>query len=121
MRRTDQTGAADVSTVETGYKHIVLRDGRVPEIAGTTLKVIEIVTAHQAYGWSPEEYAFQHPYLTMGQIHSALAYYWDHEAEIDEQIERDLAFVDELRKRTPEPPIVKRLRAMRAQQTQLKR
>jgi uncharacterized protein (DUF433 family) len=102
-----------VTTVETRYEHIVLRDGKVPEIAGTTMKVIELVTAQQAYGWSPDELAFQHPYLTMGQIHSALAYYWDHQAELDEDIARRLARVDELRAQTPEPPIVARLRAIK--------
>ena len=47
-------------------------------------------------GWSPEELAFQHPYLTLGQIHSALAYYWDHQEELDHDIERRLRFVDQV-------------------------
>jgi uncharacterized protein (DUF433 family) len=59
-------GAVRTGTVETRYEHIVLRDGRVPEIAGTTMKVVELVTEQQAYGSSPEQLAFQHPYLTMG-------------------------------------------------------
>jgi uncharacterized protein (DUF433 family) len=42
------------------------------------MKVIELVREQDAYGWSPEELHFQHPYLSLGQIHSALAYYWDH-------------------------------------------
>src|SRR4051812_28208299 len=73
-----QSGAERMAMVETRYEHIFLQDGKVPTIAGTTMKVIELVTAQQAYGWSPDELAFQHPYLTLGQIHSALAYYWDH-------------------------------------------
>src|SRR5216684_2672113 len=92
-----QRGTVGMSTVETRYEHIVLRDGRVPEIAGTTMKVIELVTAQQAHGYSPEELAYQFPYLTRGQIHSALAYYWDHQAELDEDMARRLARVDELR------------------------
>jgi len=40
------------------------------------MKVVESVVEQQAYGWSPEELRFQHPYMTLGQIHSALAYYW---------------------------------------------
>ncbi len=35
------------------------------------MKVIEIVLEKIAYGWSPEELHFQHPYLTLGQIYSA--------------------------------------------------
>jgi len=34
------------------YKHI---DRQVPYIAGTTMKVVELVTSVKAYGWSPEE------------------------------------------------------------------
>jgi hypothetical protein len=29
---------------------------------------------------------FQHTYLTLWQIHSALAYYWDHREELDRDI-----------------------------------
>ncbi len=57
------------------YEHITLNEDRVPGIAGTTMKVVELVVEQQAYGWSPEELDFQHPYPTLGQIHSALAYY----------------------------------------------
>lgn len=105
-----------MATVETRYEHIVLDDRRVPLIAGTTMKVVELVTAQQAYGWSPEELAFQFPYLTLGQIHSALAYYWDHKPQVDEDIERGLRYVEELRARSPEAPIATRLRALRARQ-----
>jgi uncharacterized protein (DUF433 family) len=53
----------------TSYEHIRLDDRGVPFIAGTTMKVVEVVMAQKAYGWSPEELHFQHPYLTMSQIH----------------------------------------------------
>src|SRR5947207_3294932 len=43
-----------MATVETRYPHIVLNDDRQSSIAGTTMKVVELVTAQQAYGWSPE-------------------------------------------------------------------
>jgi uncharacterized protein (DUF433 family) len=103
-----------VTTTETRYKHIVLDDGAVPRIAATTMKVIELVTAQQAYGWSPEELAFQFPHLTLGQIHSALAYYRDHQSDLDREIASDLALVDDLWRRTPGAPILARLRARRA-------
>ena len=70
-------------TMETRYQHIELNEEHVQSIAGTTMKVVELVVEQQAYGWSPEELHFQHPYLTLGQIHSALAYYWDHREELD--------------------------------------
>ncbi|WP_420645055.1 DUF433 domain-containing protein [Candidatus Leptofilum sp.] len=64
--------------ITTSYEHIRLDDEGVPHIVGTTMKVVELVMAQKAYGWSPEELHFQHPYLSMSQIHSALAYYWEH-------------------------------------------
>jgi len=36
------------------------------------------------------ELHLQHSYLTMGQIHSALAYYYDHEDELSKDIEHRL-------------------------------
>jgi hypothetical protein len=30
-----------------------------------------------AYGWSPEEIHFQHPALSLAQIHAALSYYYE--------------------------------------------
>ena len=96
---------------KTQYEHIVLNEDRVPMIAGTTMKVIELILDHVAYGWSPEELHFQHFYLTMGQIHSALAYYWDHKTELDRDIERRLQFVDQVQQATDSPSLVERLKA----------
>ncbi|GAA6623159.1 DUF433 domain-containing protein [Scytonema sp. NUACC26] len=59
----------------TGYKYVQLDERKMPIIAGTRMKVVELVTSVKAYGWSPEELAYQYPHLTMSQIHSALAYY----------------------------------------------
>jgi uncharacterized protein (DUF433 family) len=65
-----------MSPSTTHYEHIVIGENEVPIIAGTNMKIIELVVEKIAYGWSPEELHFQHPYLTLGQIYSALAYYW---------------------------------------------
>ncbi|MCO5177363.1 MAG: DUF433 domain-containing protein [Thermomicrobiales bacterium] len=102
-----------MAAIQTQYQHIVLDDHGVPRIEGTTMKVVELVVAQMAYGWSPDELAFQFPHLTLGQIHSALAYYWDHKREIDERITRDDAIVDQLMRSLPESPIVERLRGLR--------
>lgn len=98
---------------ETRYEHIVLNDNKVPTISGTTIKVVELVSAHRAYGWSAEELQFQFPYLAMGQIHSALAYYWDHRVEMDEEIDRQLKEVDEYRKATDNSHLIARLKDKR--------
>jgi uncharacterized protein (DUF433 family) len=97
--------------VETRYEHVVLGETQTPIIAGTTMKVIELVLDNRAYGWSPEELHFQHPHLTLGQIYSALAYYWDHQETLDQDIERRLEFVDQVQKTLAPSPLETRLKA----------
>jgi uncharacterized protein (DUF433 family) len=100
-----------MSFIETRYEHIVLDDNNIPKITGTTMKVIELVLDRIAYGWSPEELHFQHPYLTMGQIYSALAYYADHQEELDEDIQRRLELADQMQRTWEPSPLIARLRA----------
>ncbi|MDO9348092.1 MAG: DUF433 domain-containing protein [Anaerolineales bacterium] len=105
--------------VETRYEHVMLNDAKIPMISGTNMKVTELVLAHIAYGWSPAELHFQFPHLTLGQIHSALAYYgsrlryhyWDHREELDKDIELRLEATEKLRREIGETPLVARLRA----------
>ena len=80
-------------------------------IDDTNVKVIEAVLARLAHGWSPEEIHFQHPHLSLAQIHGALAYYYDHQAEIDQEIERQLREGDALAAAAAASPLRKRLRA----------
>ena len=96
---------------ETRYEHIVLDERGIPVLKGTTLKVTVLVVERLAYGWSPEELAFQHPSLTLGQIYSALAYYADHQEELDRDlIERERA-VEQLRQAAGSSPLGRKLRA----------
>jgi uncharacterized protein (DUF433 family) len=108
-------GRGEVSRVlsETRYEHIILDENQVPTIAGTTMKVIELVLDHVAYGWSAEELHFQHPYLAMGQIYSALAYYWDHKVELDQDIERRLECIDQVQQTAKPTPLAEQLKAKR--------
>jgi uncharacterized protein (DUF433 family) len=101
------------SPTTTPHKYVQLDERNVPIIAGTTMKVVELVMAQIAYGWSPEELQFQHPYLTMSQIHSALAYYWDNKEELDADIKRRGEYAEKLRTEAGESPFVARLRAQR--------
>jgi uncharacterized protein (DUF433 family) len=92
--------------------HVRIDDRGVAWIDDTRTKVIEVALDQIAHGWSPEEIHFQHPHLSLGQIHAALGYYFDHKAEMDAEIQRGLACVDELRRQAGESPIRKKLRAM---------
>lgn len=96
------------------YPHISHDEKGIPFIVGTTMKVVELVMAQRAYGWSPEELHFQHPDLSLGQIHSALAYYWDHRDELDRDIERRSRLVDKIRSEIGSSPLAEKLRTLRA-------
>lgn len=75
-------------TAVTQYEHIRLNERGEPVIGPSGFKLTMLVTEHLEYGWSAEELHFQHPHLSLGQIHSALAYYWDHQASVDALITR---------------------------------
>ena len=75
----------------------IFRDERgLAWIDQTNTKVIEVVMDWMAHGSSAEEMHRQHPDLSLAQIHAAMAYYYDHQTEIDAQIERSLRFADEM-------------------------
>jgi len=46
----------------------------------------------------------------LSQIHSALAYYWDHQKEIDRDIERRSRNVDQARSEAGPSPLTQKLR-----------
>ena len=94
-----------MSVVKTRYEHIILNEEKVPIIAGTKMKVIELILDKIAYGWSPEGLQYQHPHLTLGQIYSALAYYSDHQKELDQEME------GQLKEAAKPTPLVDKLKA----------
>jgi len=97
--------------IATGYQHIILNETGAPIIAGTRMTVIQLALDHKAYGWSPEELHLQHPHLSLGQIHSTLAYYSDHQEEMEVEIEQGLHRVDELQKILKSSTLLSRLKA----------
>ena len=92
--------------------HIWLDDRGVAWIDQTNVKVIEVVMDKLAHGSSPEEMHFQYPHLSLAQIHAALGYYYDHQTEIDAQIEQSLQRYDQLHREQGETPLHKRLREL---------
>lgn len=91
--------------------HIRIDSQGRPWVDETNTKVIEIVLDRLGYGWSPEEIHFQHPHLSLAQIHAALGYYYDHQAKLDEQMAMDEREIEDLRRARSESPIVQRLKA----------
>ena len=100
-----------MALTQTPYEHVLLNEQGIPLLARTNMKVVELVLEHLAYGWSPEELHFQHPYLSLGQIYSALAYYWDHREVLDADIAHRLREVDRAQQRAGTSSLRTRLEA----------
>lgn len=99
-----------MSTV--AYAHLTFSSDGVPMLAGTTTKVIEIALDYLAHRWEADEIHRQHPHLTRGQIHSALAYYFDHREEMDRQIAEQLADVESLRQQAGPSAVLAKARGL---------
>jgi uncharacterized protein (DUF433 family) len=78
-------------------------------ITGANTQVIEVVLDKLAYGWSPEEIHFQHPHLSLAQVHSALAYYYENQERIDAEIDRRRQEAEELRVQVSNPSLRQKL------------
>ena len=50
--------------------------------------------------------------VCLGQIHSALAYYYDHQAELDSDIQRRYEEVEAMREKAGDSPLQTRLSEM---------
>ena len=89
---------ADAAT-QTQYAYIVRTPGVVggeARIAGQRIRVRDIVAARDLGGLTPEEIAATvYPELTLAQVYSALAYYEDHRAEIDQAMQNEAQVVEQ--------------------------
>lgn len=73
--------------------------GGKPIIAGTRIRVQDIVIEYNQMGLNPDEIIQAHPHLTLAQIHDALSYYYDHAEEILSDIRKSEQLVEEMRRR----------------------
>lgn len=75
----------------TDHPHITRTPGVCggrPVVRGTRIPVKVLVKYHQM-GYTPEEILSGHAGLTPAQLHDALSYYYDHQAEIEADSEAD--------------------------------
>ena len=75
--------------------------GGRPRIAGHRIRVHDIALWHDFQGQSPEEIVGRFPQLTLADVYSALAYYFDHRPEIQAEIQADRQFAEKLKAATP--------------------
>jgi uncharacterized protein (DUF433 family) len=89
-------------TVETRYPHITLGNKGELLLEGTTMRLLQLIEEHKAWGWDAKALLEHHPELSLGQIHAALAFYYDHAQELDALLEAELVEFDQ-RYREAEP------------------
>lgn len=99
-------------STEVSYPHIERPDNGPARLKNTPrVRVAQIVMDYLSYGWSVDEMCRQHPYLSRAEAHAAMAYYFDHQAQIEAEIEAELKDAEQSRAKTPPSPFVLRMRA----------
>ena len=106
---------------DTPYKHIHIMDDGLAMIGGTRIKVEYIVAYAEFWGQSIEEIQEGYPFLTLGQIHSALAYYYDNKELVDRQIQEGKEYDEKMRalhsaNQPTRAELLERLRAKKARE-----
>ena len=90
----------------TQVQHIVRTPGVVggrPRIAGTRIRVQDVYVWHELQGMSADEIASEYD-ITLGDVYAALAYYFDHVAEMEEDRRREAEVIaDAIRRHPPRP------------------
>jgi uncharacterized protein (DUF433 family) len=112
FERVGERDEAILLTAADTKTHIEIDSTGRAWLAGANTKVVEVVLDKLAYGWSPEEMHLQHPHLSLAQIHSALAYYYDHQAEIDLEIADQIAEYAKLRAAAEDSLLRTKLRSL---------
>ncbi len=74
--------------------------GGKPRIAGHRITVQDVVIWHEWLGRSADEISAEYG-LDLADVYAALAYYYEHQSEMDRAIRQQEDFVAALRGRTP--------------------
>jgi uncharacterized protein (DUF433 family) len=85
---------------------VVSEDGTI-RIAGTRVS-LESVVHHYEQGASAEEIVLRFPVLRLADVHSCLAYYLNHQEQIQQYMTRQQQRADELRERIAADPAQQR-------------
>ena len=93
--------------------HIRLDEQARAWIDDTNTKVVEVALDHLAYGWSAETIHENHPHLSLAQVYAALAWYYDHQAEMDAELESQSERIRALRAAAGPSSLQQRLAALR--------
>lgn len=94
------------------YPHLVKTEGQPARLQRLPrIRVAQIVIDYLNHGWSADEICLHYPHLKPAEVHSALAYYFDHQAEIDGEIAEERKAIEHSRGRAQPTAVELRLRA----------
>ena len=82
--------------------YIEVDDRGIAKIVGSRIKVMHLVMAQRAEGYSAEQLVEHYPHLEPAAIYAALAYYHANKATVDRQIEESVRFAEEMRAKSPD-------------------
>ncbi len=89
----------------------IVEDSGVAKIAGTRIKVAQIILEYTRLGQTPEQITESHPHLSLAQIQATLDYYGIHRETIEAQIVASLAYADEAQQESKPSELARRLTA----------
>jgi hypothetical protein len=94
------------------YPHIVKETGAAARLEShPRTRVAMIVMDYLARGLGPEDMVRHYPYLKLAEVHAAMGYYYDHQAEIDAEIQAELDQLNSEAATRPFSPIWLKLKA----------
>jgi len=97
--------------VEVTYPHVEKAEGHSARLTRLPrIRVAQIVIDYLNHGWSADEICIHYPHLKLAEVHSALAYYFDHQTEVDAEIAEEQRLINESRQNAKPTPAELRLR-----------
>jgi len=92
------------SCMDAKVQHIVVESGLCggqPHVAGSRVRVVDIVALHEHAGYAPDEIVSAHPGITLADVYAALAWYHDNPERIRDTMESDRELAERVRLQNP--------------------
>ena len=86
--------------------------GGKPHILGHRIKVKHVAIWYEQQGMTPEQIVATFPTITLAQVHAALAYFYDHRAEIEAEMAEEERMYEDLKAK--QPSILEKAKARKA-------
>ena len=84
---------------KTGHPYVAINPkicNGSPVVAGTRVRIVDIVIAYEYFDCDPDEIIGTYPHLKLEQVHDALSYYYENRDAMDKKIRDDKQFIANL-------------------------